>query len=215
MGSIQSSSGGNIGGSIRAGLPKRSWNGMNPVDALIVFINLNRTVGSAWTQPFWSHSTANRMHWITILFVRLLAPSVSGWYAVDIFSFIPVSLCNSFQKWDRKSLSRSDTISRGRPFSQYQCLKNRCAISSAVNVVVVGMMRILDPRWSVNVMMLLWPPSGGNGPMKSIATESQWLSGMGSGCSGPIGFDVFDLFHWHSAQDGTYAISRSFRMFGQ
>ena len=158
MGSVRSSSGGNIGGSIHAGLPKRSWNGMNPVDALIMFIRLNRTVGSAWTQPFWSRSTVNRMHGITILFVRLLAPSVLGWYAVDIFSFIPVSLCNSFQKQDRKSLSRSDTISRGRPFLQYQCVKNRCAISSAINVVIVGMMQILDPRQLVNVMMLLWPP---------------------------------------------------------
>ena len=51
--------------------------------------------------------------------------------------------------------------------------------------------------------------------MKSIATESQWSSGMGSGCSGPISFDVLDLFHWYSTQDGTYATLRSFCMFGQ
>ena len=119
VGSVWSSSGGSIRGSICAGLPKHSWNGVNPVDALIMFIRLNHTVRSAWTQPFWSHSTVNQMHWITVLFIRSLAPSVLGWYAVDIFSFIPVSLCNSFQKLDRKSLSQSYTISRGRPFSQY------------------------------------------------------------------------------------------------
>lgn len=30
------------------------------------------------------------MHWIIVLFVRSLAPFDSGWYAVDIFSLIPV-----------------------------------------------------------------------------------------------------------------------------
>src|ERR1700761_7116833 len=134
------------------------------------------------------------MHWITVLFVHSLAPSVSGWYALDIFRFTLVSLCKAFQNRDTKSLSWSETMSSGRPFSQYHSLKNICASSSAVNVVFVGMMWMSEPDLSVKVTMLLEPSSGGSGPMKSIATESQRWSGTGSGCSGPTGFVVRDLF---------------------
>ena len=68
-----------IGGRIRADFPKRSWKGVNPVEAFIVFIMLNRTLGRVRTHPFWSCSTANLMAWITVLFVCSLAPSDSGW----------------------------------------------------------------------------------------------------------------------------------------
>ena len=67
---------------------------------------------------------------------------------------MPVSLCSSFQKRDRKILSLSDIISRGSLFSQYQCRKKRCVNCSAVSVVVVGTIRISDPSRSVNVTRL-------------------------------------------------------------
>lgn len=50
--------------------------------------------------------------------------------------------------------------------------------------------------------MLSKPLSKGKGPMKSMATELQRASRMGSGCSRPHGFEVEDLFHWQSAQEG-------------
>ena len=49
-------------------------------------------------------------------------------------------------------------------------------------------------RQSVDVARQSNPSSGGNGPMKSIATESQRPSGAGNGCSGPRGFVAADLF---------------------
>src|ERR1700761_327810 len=110
-----------------------------------------QTFGRVRTQPFWLRSTANRMHCMTVLFVRSLDPSVSGWYALDIFRLTLVSLCKAFQKRDRKSLSRSETISSGNPFSQYHSLKNICASSSAVRVVLVGIMRMSEPDLSVKV----------------------------------------------------------------
>ena len=137
-----------MGSRTHADLPKRSWKGVNPVDVFIVFIMSNRTLGMVWTHPLWSCSTANLMAWMTVLFVLLLVPSDSGWYAIDIFSFIPVSLCSSFQKHDRKILSWSDMISRGRPFLQYQCWKKRSANCSVVIVVVVGTIHISDPSQS-------------------------------------------------------------------
>src|ERR1700729_3110626 len=51
--------------------------------------------------------------------------------------------------------------------------------------------------------------------MKSIATLSPHASGMGSGCKGPVGLHVDDLFHRHSVQDGIYAFSRLRCMLGQ
>ena len=46
------------------------------------------------------------------------------------------------------------------------------------------------------------PLSTGNGPMKSIAMESPWASGIGRGCSGPTGLDIWLLLHWHSTHAG-------------
>ena len=128
---------------------------------------------------------------------------------------MPVSLCNSFQKRERKILSQSDIILSGRPFLQYQCLKKSSANFSAESVVVVGMIHMSDPRWSVNVMKLLYPSSRGSGPTKSMATESHLLLGTGRGCSRPIGFDIVDLFCWQSAHDGMYTVSRSFLILGK
>ena len=51
--------------------------------------------------------------------------------------------------------------------------------------------------------------------MKSIATESALLLGIGRGCSGPSFLVVDDLLHIHSEQEGIYADSRSLHIFGQ
>src|SRR6266702_838079 len=139
---------------------------------------------------------------MTVLLVRSLAPSVSGWYPDDILSLILVSWCSFFQKRARNSLSRSDTISKGSPFSQYQLSKNISASFSAVRVEIVGIRRISEPRRSVRVRIMSKPLSLGSGPMKSIATESHRLLGTGSGCNGPMGLVVRDLLRWQSAQPG-------------
>lgn len=58
------------------------------------------------------------------------------------------------------------------------------------------------PSRSVIVMIPSKPRSVGNGPMKSIATESPRWSGTGSGCRGPVGFVVRLLLRAHSGQAG-------------
>jgi hypothetical protein len=64
--------------------------------------------------------------------------------------------------------------------------------------MVHGTSLISAPSLSVRVSKQSKPPSRGKGPMKSMATESPRLSGTGSGCKGPIGLVVEDLFCWHS-----------------
>lgn len=83
----------------------------------------------------------------------------------------PVIIVRFFQEADIKSLSLSNTISRGRPFSQYQQSKNRISSCFAEREVVVGMIRISEPRQSVMVRIQLCPLSSGSGPMKSIEID--------------------------------------------
>ena len=90
---------------------------------------------------------------------------------MDIFSFTPVSLVKAVQKQEMKSLSRSQMMLLGSPFSQYQLLKNSTARSSAVMFKFVGTIRTLAPMRSVIDRMQLKPESMGKGPMKSIAMD--------------------------------------------
>ena len=115
---------------------------------------------------------------------------------------MPVRIIKCFQNLDKKSLSRSEIISKGRPFSQYQFSKKRMAQPSAVRVVFVGMIRTSEWRRSVMVKMQSNPLSMGKGPMKSSEIESQRSSGTGRGCKGPEGFVVELLFRIHSEQEG-------------
>ena len=103
--------------------------------------------------------------------MRSLAPFDWGWKLVEALHFIPEIIVKCFQKADMNSLSRSEIMSKGRPFSQYQWSKNKTASSFAVSLVDVGMIRTSDPRRSVMVRIQSCPWSKGRGPMKSIVID--------------------------------------------
>jgi hypothetical protein len=128
---------------------------------------------------------------------------------------MPLIFASAFQKHERKSLSLLETMSVGIPFSQYHLLKNIPARSSAVMLIVVGMICISALRWLVIVSMQSKLPSIGSGPMKSMAMLHPHTSGTGNGCRGPGSLDVLDLFHRQSTQEGMYDCSKSLCMFGQ
>ena len=65
---------------------------------------------------------------------------------MEALHLIPVRIVRCFQKFDMKILSLSETMSEGRPFSQYHLLKNKTASSLAVREEEVGIMRMSDPR---------------------------------------------------------------------
>ena len=92
-----------------------------------------------------------------------------------------VRIVRCFQNTDMKSLSLSETMSEGRPFSQYHLSKNKTASSLAVRVEEVGMMQMSEARQSVIVRIEPWPWSNGRGLMKSIEIDWQHSSGIGSG----------------------------------
>ena len=148
------------GGMIRGDRPKRRWKGEYPVDLFTVLMMWKRIRGKALTHPFWFRSTWNLRHWLTVLLVRSLTPLDWGWKLEEALHVIPVSMLRCFQKADMKSLSRSETMSKGKPFSQYQLSKNRTASSLAVSVVVVGMMRTSDEVFAVR--RVFWAESDQN-----------------------------------------------------
>lgn len=82
----------------------------------------------------------------------------------------------------------------GSPFSQYQLLKKTTASSSAMRVVLVGIIRTSEFKRSVIVRIQSKLLSGGSGLMKSMETELQCSSGIGNGCKGPEGLEVELLF---------------------
>src|SRR6202453_1394172 len=97
--------------------------GAKPVDAFTVFMILKCTWGSARHHPFLFRSTWKRSAWIVVVLERSDAPSVSGWYDVNILCFIPESAIRCFQNLLSNSLSRSLTISFGHPFHRTICQK--------------------------------------------------------------------------------------------
>lgn len=149
------------------------------------------------------------------LFVLSDELSVSRWYAVDILCFIPANFIRAFQNFDTKNLSQSLINSNGHPFSQYHLSKNKFMKSSAVMSVLHSMICMSAPSLSVIVTMASYPLSVGKGQIKSIATESNHLSRIGSGCNGPGAFVMLLLFCWHALHPGMYTFIKSLRMFGQ
>ena len=105
-----------------------------------------------------------------------------------------MSICKCFQNFEMKSLSLSEMISSGNPFSQYHLSKKMSASCSAERLIHDGIICMSEFSRSVKVMIESKPLSMGKGPIKSIATESPRCSGMGRGWRGPNGLFVRDLF---------------------
>src|ERR1700678_2843823 len=173
--------GGNKGGSIRGLRPKHNWKGLKPVELLTVFIIWKRTKGRDLAQPVWLRSPWKRRHCLIVLLLRSLAPLVCGWKDVESLCLTPVRIIRCVQNLEIKSLSWSETISKGKPFSQYHSLKKTEPNSSAGSVVLVGIIRMSELRRSVIDRIQSKPMSRGRGPMKSIEIESHLSSGMGRG----------------------------------
>jgi hypothetical protein len=98
--------------------------------------------------------------------VRSLAPLVCGWYEEESLCLTPVRIIRCRQNLDINNLSRSDIISKGKPFSQYQFSKKRIAQASAVRVVCVGIIRTSEFNLSVIVRIQSNPLSSGRNPLK-------------------------------------------------
>lgn len=123
---------------------------------------------------------------MTVLFECSEAPSIWGWYTIDILCLMPESFIRAIQKHEMKILSQLVINSSGHPFSQKHLSKKMVVNSSAVMFVLQGASWMSAPRWSVIVMMASNPSSLGRGPTKLIVTELNLWSGTAKGCNRPV-----------------------------
>ena len=66
--------------------------GEYPVPSELARLIANSIAGSRVTQSLWLVDITDLSICVTVLFARSVDPSVSGWYALDIFCLTPISL---------------------------------------------------------------------------------------------------------------------------
>jgi len=115
-----------------------------------------------------------------------------------------MSFINACQNFEMNNVSWSLIISSGQPFSQYHLLKKMYMNSLVLMSDLHANSCMSAPSLSVMLTIALNPSSLGRGPTKSMATESNLLSGIGRGCKGPARLEVLALFCWQSGHPGTY-----------
>ena len=104
---------------------------------MLLFI-ANFTIRHLLNQSFWSLATTVCSIWAIDLLAHSVAPSVWGWNTVDMRSLLPISLCNSFQNMEVNSVSLSDTMDSGIPWSLMTSFSISHVMPLAVIVIVVG-----------------------------------------------------------------------------
>ena len=92
-----------------------SLKGVNSVIVLILLLRATSTIGHLSVQSFWSSLMTNLRTCPIKWFSHLVAPSICGWNAVDIRSFVFMSHCSSCQKIDMNFKSLSEIIESGTP----------------------------------------------------------------------------------------------------
>ena len=106
--------------------------GEYPILSLTVKLITNSTAGNTDTQvPLCSLSTA-QTHYITVLFALSIYPSVSGWYADEKMTFVPIKAQSACQKCKVKCVSRSCKTDFGMLKWRTTWSKNKEATTGAV-----------------------------------------------------------------------------------
>src|SRR4051794_27185438 len=113
---------------------------------------------------------------------RSVWPSVWGWNAVDIASWVPKVRKRLCQNLLVNLASWLETMEVGRPWRQKTWSKKIFAVSGAVAVVCVGTRWTILEKVSTKMTMALNPDLvRGSYVMKSIETCSQGCDGIGRG----------------------------------
>jgi hypothetical protein len=96
-------------------LPVLRKNGAYPVLSARAEFTANSMEGNFATQSVCFESTHCRSIWVIVLLARSVDPSVSGWYALDILSLVPINWFNRVQKALVNRTSRSLIMCFGSP----------------------------------------------------------------------------------------------------
>ena len=137
------------------------------------------------------------MTWLTLS----VCPSVWGWKAVHIRGQIPVTARKSFQVLDVNLESRSDTISRGRPWRLQISRANICARSSAFFLFPSsGMKWDIFKNRTITTHNSVQSFDRGRLVMKSMAIDCHGVYGSSRGERRPYLLWRRDLSLWQSGQ---------------
>src|SRR5262245_41018476 len=105
-----------------------------------------------------------------------------------MLGLMPSSRTRYCQNLEVNILSRSDTMSDGRPWRRKMCWRKRRATSVAVAVVLVAMKWAILVRRSTTTKMASFPTDEAGRPtIKSIEIDSHGRKGTGSGTRKPWG----------------------------
>ena len=98
---------------------------------------------------------------------------------------MPISFISVVQNFNVNSLSQSEVIISGIPWSAITFLNSWCAISSAVIVPLTGVRLTYFINQSIMTWMLSNPSDSGSCVMKSIVIHCQDLNGASADCIFP------------------------------
>ena len=96
-------------------LPLFRKNGAYPVLSNLAELIANWIVGNFPTQSFWSGLMHCQSICPMVLFMCSIDPFIWGWYTLDIFNLVPISLCKCPQKRLVNNTSRLLMIFLGNP----------------------------------------------------------------------------------------------------
>ena len=130
-----------------------------------------------------------------------VCPLVWGWKTVDIRGWIPDTVRKSLQLLDVNLESRSDTMSRGRPWRRQILRANIRSRSSAVFLFYSsGVMWAIFENWSITTHNSLQSFDRGRSVMKSMAIDYHVAYGSSRGERRPYLLWRRDLSLWQSGQ---------------
>lgn len=146
---------------------------------------MNSAHGRRDAQLSWVNEEKHLRYCSKVWLVLSVCPLLCGWYAEDRQTSIFRALHRAFQNLEVKCTPLSGTILLGNPCNRTISLINRCAVSGAEGVLIMGKKWAILDNLSTTIRMVVNPSEGVKSTIKSIDSILQGCSGTGRGLSRP------------------------------
>ena len=154
---------------------------MKLIELLRLEFIANSTIGSFSTQSVWLGCTTILRICPMDQLANSVAPSIWGWNAVDILSFVSRIWWTSCQNFDMNFESLSDTINSGMPWRWTISLMYFHANSMTMVVVFTGIRWTINVRWHMTIHSLVTWEMGQQSPSWwNSKALSVWVVGVGA-----------------------------------
>ncbi len=136
--------------------------------------------------------------WLTLS----VSPSVCGWWAVDMVNLTPSFVQISCMTFDANCGPQSDITWRGSPVLLQTFSRYNLEVSSAVMVLLQGLIIVALLKWSTTTNSELYPWDMGRSMIKSMVIISQMSAGTWLGCRGTWFLGLI-FMAWHVVHPST------------